>query len=88
MDLSRLWVASFRPPICHLRLVVVGDNDQPIGEFSKDEVWKKRLRNRIVRIMVEDEQGCILLQKRSKGKSVTLCHNQKLGGTSDTYGSL
>lgn len=48
------------------KILVVDDNDQPIGEFSKEEVWQKGLRHRIVRIMVEDEQGRVLLQKRSK----------------------
>src|SRR6267378_4049705 len=47
------------------KILVVDENDKPIGEFSKDEVWQKGLLHRIVRIMVEDEQGRILLQKRS-----------------------
>ncbi|HSX42723.1 MAG TPA: NUDIX domain-containing protein [Candidatus Saccharimonadales bacterium] len=47
------------------KILVVNDNDQPIGEFSKEEVWEKGLLHRIVRIMVEDEEGRILLQKRS-----------------------
>jgi 16S rRNA (adenine1518-N6/adenine1519-N6)-dimethyltransferase len=48
------------------KILVVDDSDQPIGEFSKEEVWRNGLRHRIVRIMVEDEQGRILLQKLSK----------------------
>lgn len=47
------------------KILVVDENDKPIGEFSKDEVWQKGLLHRIVRIMVEDEEGRILLQKRS-----------------------
>lgn len=47
------------------KIAIVDDNDNPIGESSKEEVWQKGLWHRIVRIMVEDEQGRILLQKRS-----------------------
>lgn len=47
------------------KIAVVDENDKPIGEFAQEEVWGKGLLHRIVRIMVEDEQGRILLQKRS-----------------------
>lgn len=47
------------------KIAIVDDNDNPIGESSKEEVWQQGLWHRIVRIMVEDEQGRILLQKRS-----------------------
>lgn len=47
------------------KIAVVDENDKPLGEFPQEEVWEKGLLHRIVRIMVEDEQGRILLQKRS-----------------------
>lgn len=47
------------------KIAVVDENDNPVGEFPKEEVWQKGLLHRIVRIMIEDEQGRILLQKRS-----------------------
>jgi 16S rRNA (adenine1518-N6/adenine1519-N6)-dimethyltransferase len=47
-------------------IFVVDEQDNPVGEFPKSEVWSKGLLHRIVRIMIEDEEGRILLQKRSK----------------------
>lgn len=43
---------------------VVDKNDNPVRYASKKEVWKTGERHRIVWIMVEDERGRILLQKR------------------------
>jgi len=48
------------PPI-----VIVDQDDQPTGEASMDEAHQKGLYHRIARVMVEDEKGRLLLQKRS-----------------------
>lgn len=48
------------PPV-----VVVDDTDKEIGLAMLAEVWEKGLYHRIVRIMIEDGKGAILLQKRS-----------------------
>jgi isopentenyldiphosphate isomerase len=48
------------PPV-----IVVDKDDQEIGLEMLAKVWEKGLRHRIVRIMVEDETGRILLQRRN-----------------------
>lgn len=48
------------PPV-----IVVNEEDIPIGLAMLAEVWDKGLYHRVVRIMAEDRQGRILLQKRS-----------------------
>jgi isopentenyl-diphosphate delta-isomerase type 1 len=47
---------------------IVDDQDRPIGQASKQEAWAQGLRHRVVRIMVENDQGEILLQHRSPTK--------------------
>jgi isopentenyl-diphosphate delta-isomerase type 1 len=47
---------------------VVDENDQPIGSASKQEIWEKGLTHRIIRVMIEDEHGRALLQKRAPTK--------------------
>ncbi|PIZ61953.1 hypothetical protein COY17_03305 [Candidatus Saccharibacteria bacterium CG_4_10_14_0_2_um_filter_52_9] len=49
----------------HLPIQIVDENDEPIGTASISEAQAKGLVHRIVRIMVEDEAGNILLQKRT-----------------------
>lgn len=44
--------------------MVVSADDVPIGGASKKNVWKNGDFHRIVRIMVEDNQGRVLIQKR------------------------
>lgn len=51
--------------MAHTHILVVDERDQPVGVFPKEEVWQKGLPHRIVRVMVEDGQRRILLQKRS-----------------------
>jgi isopentenyldiphosphate isomerase len=51
--------------VSHAQIAVVDENDQPVGVFPKEEVWAKGLLHRIVRIMVEDDKGRVLLQRRS-----------------------
>lgn len=43
---------------------VVDEDDVPLGGASKQEIWESGLRHRVARVMVEDEQGNILIQKR------------------------
>lgn len=49
------------PPI-----LVVDENDQPVGKASMTEAQKNGLYHRIVRVMIQDKQGRLLLQKRSE----------------------
>jgi isopentenyldiphosphate isomerase len=46
------------------RIQIVDEDDNSIGSATMDEAQTKGLRHRIVRIMVEDENGNVLLQKR------------------------
>ena len=43
---------------------IVDEHDQPVGAASMDEAQTKGLWHRIVRVMVEDGQGHVLLQLR------------------------
>lgn len=45
---------------------IVDEHDQPIGALAMEEAWLKGQWHRIVRIMVQAEDGSFLLQKRSK----------------------
>ncbi len=47
------------------QIQIVDKNDNPTGGATKPEAWKKGLIHRIVRIIVENSKGEILLQKRS-----------------------
>ncbi|HKU18960.1 MAG TPA: NUDIX domain-containing protein [Candidatus Saccharimonadales bacterium] len=49
----------------HPPVIVVDEHDNVIGAETLKEVWKHGLYHRIVRIMVEDPDGRILLQKRA-----------------------
>ena len=51
--------------MAHPPVVIVDEQDNVVGAEMVDVAWKKGLYHRIVRIMVEDEQGRILLQKRT-----------------------
>lgn len=46
-------------------ILIVDERDNPVGAAEMYEAQEKGLIHRIVRIMVEDEQGRLLLQKRS-----------------------
>jgi isopentenyl-diphosphate delta-isomerase len=48
------------PPV-----LIVDENDEPVGAAPIEEVYQKGLRHRIARVMVEDGEGNIALQKRS-----------------------
>lgn len=66
------------------KVQVVDSDDKVIGSATKPEIWKKGLKHRIVRIIVEDPQGRILLQKRSaKMKLYPNCWDQSAAGHVD-----
>jgi isopentenyldiphosphate isomerase len=46
-------------------LQIVDDNDNPVGGATRGEANERALNVRVVRILIEDEHGNILLQKRS-----------------------
>ncbi len=59
----------------------VDENDNPIGSIGRDDSRKQGARYRIVRVSVEDEDGAILLQKRSENKkSYPGCWDTSAGG--------
>lgn len=49
---------------------IVDANDRPVSEASIDEAQQKGLIHRIVRVMVEDGEGNILLQKRTADRRI------------------
>lgn len=49
---------------------IVDDNDNPIGAVTTEEAHLHGYIQRLSRIMVEDENGNILLQKRSASKGL------------------
>jgi isopentenyl-diphosphate delta-isomerase len=52
------------------RLVLVDENDQPIGVGDRKEAWAKGYYTRNVRIVLRDEMGRFLSQKRSMKKAI------------------
>lgn len=48
----------------------VDENDQPIGSGTKQQAWATGQPHRVVRIMLEDGQGNILLQHRDPAKDI------------------
>lgn len=46
-------------------ILIVDENDKPVGAVPKEEAQKKGLIHRIVQVVVEDPDGHLLLQKRS-----------------------
>ncbi|QQS20057.1 NUDIX domain-containing protein [Candidatus Saccharibacteria bacterium] len=49
---------------------IVDDNDVVIGRASKSEAQQEGLRHRIVRVVLEDPSGMILIQKRQANKEL------------------
>lgn len=49
----------------HPPIQIVDENDKPTGSASITEARQNGLWHRIVRIMIEDDKGRLLLQKRS-----------------------
>lgn len=46
--------------------IVVDEDDNPIGSGRYDDIQANGDRHRVVRVMVEDDSGNVLLQKRSR----------------------
>lgn len=53
-----------------LPIMIVDGDDRPIGSATKQQAWQEGLIHRIVRIMIEDGQGRILLQHRTPTKDI------------------
>lgn len=51
-------------------IMIVDEDDRPVGSATKQEAWDKGLIHRVVRIMIEDGKGRILLQHRSQTKDI------------------
>ncbi|HKU18961.1 MAG TPA: NUDIX domain-containing protein [Candidatus Saccharimonadales bacterium] len=49
---------------------IVDEHDTPIGAATKQEAWEKGLIHRIVRLMVENDRGELLLQHRTPTKDI------------------
>lgn len=52
------------------RLVLVDENDQPIGVGDRKEAWANGYYTRNIRVMLKDENGRVLSQKRSMKKDL------------------
>lgn len=50
------------------RIQIVDENDRPIGATTRQEAWASGLYYRLVQIVLRDEDGNFLLQKRSMEK--------------------
>jgi len=55
-------------------LDIIDENDNVIGKLARDEVYANLHPHRIVHVMVFNDQGQILLQKRSKYKESKPLH--------------
>lgn len=51
-------------------ILIVDEDDNPIGQATKQEAWSKGLVHRCVRIVLEDGKGNMLLQHRSPTKDI------------------
>lgn len=49
----------------HKPVVIVDEHDEPTGTAALHEVWKKGHYHRIVRILIENKKGEVLLQRRA-----------------------
>lgn len=52
------------------RIQIVDENDQPIGASTRQEAWANGSYYRLVQIILRDEKGNFLLQKRSPQKAL------------------
>ena len=50
------------------RIQIVDEDDQPIGASTRQEAWARGSFYRLVQIVIRDENGNFLLQKRSMKK--------------------
>ncbi|HSX52907.1 MAG TPA: NUDIX domain-containing protein [Patescibacteria group bacterium] len=62
---------------------IVDENDNPLRAATMPETHAKGLIHRVVRIMVEDSQGRILLQKRAPNMSWPNCWDNSAAGHVD-----
>lgn len=51
-------------------IMIVYGSDRPVGSATKQEAWAQGLIHRIVRVMIEDRKGQILLQHRTPTKDI------------------
>ncbi len=49
---------------------IVDEQDKPAGQATKQEAWAQGLRHRVIRIMIENDRGELLLQHRSPTKDI------------------
>ena len=49
---------------------IVDENDRPVRAGTKQEAWDQGLFHRVVRIMIENDQGEVLLQLRAPDKDI------------------
>jgi isopentenyl-diphosphate delta-isomerase len=47
------------------RVIFVDENNQPIGAGTRQEAWAKGIHLRLVRLIIKDENGRILVQHRA-----------------------
>lgn len=65
-------------------ILIVNDKDQPIGEAKNEEVLKLGLIHRVARVMIEDGEENILLQKRADDmRFYPKCWDTSAGGRVD-----
>lgn len=53
-----------------LPIQIVDENDKPIGGADMKKAWLEGLYHRVARIMVQDDEGSLLLQLRVKAKEL------------------
>lgn len=52
----------------HEKIQIVDGHDRLIGSTTREKAWRDGLAHRIVRILIQDELGRVLLQRRSEAK--------------------
>lgn len=53
-----------------LPIMIVDEDDRPVGQATKQEAWDQGLIHRVVRLMIHNSKGQILLQHRSPTKDI------------------
>src|SRR5689334_21980340 len=51
-------------------IVIVDEDDRPVGSATKQEAWEKGLLHRIVRLVIFNQAGQMLLQHRTPTKDI------------------
>lgn len=66
------------------RIQIVDEHDQPVGGATKQQAREQGLMYRIIRIMIEDGQGRVLLQHRHPAKDTSPnCWDNSVSGHVD-----